>query len=105
MTTTTDDTMGAIDWRHLRPDDPTDWKALPAAVKLELVKAMGFSRTWAEHTPECPYALDAGLRCNCVAPGTSFNPPRDVIEELGETREELRQRPAHLRRIPHDERW
>lgn len=97
--------MGAIDWRSLRPDDPTDWKALPPTVKLELVEAMGFSRVWTEHQPECPYAIDAGMRCNCIPPGTSFHPPHDVVKELHETYEELRQRPKSLRRIPPIERW
>lgn len=58
---------------------------LPATRKLEVLAAMGFTRFGADHQEDCPYNIDAGYRCNCVPPTSSWSAPEDVQIELKET--------------------
>lgn len=76
---------------------------LPAAEKLALIEAMGFTRMGSDHQPDCPYARDPGFICNCVPPAPEWSAPNDVLEYLGETYEQRRARPR--KPIPAVERW
>lgn len=66
-------------------------KTLPAAQKVELITAMGFSPMGSDHTRDCPYVWDSGLRCNCVPEATVWTQPCDVDALRGETYEERRE--------------
>lgn len=71
--------------------------------KVRLIEEMGFTRTGSSHQPDCPYAIDAGFKCNCVPPAPEWSAPNDVLEHLGETYEERRTRPR--KPIPAVERY
>lgn len=80
-----------------------DLKDLAPADKVRMIEAMGFTRRSSSHQPDCPYALDAGNRCNCVPPAPEWGAPQDVLVHLGETYEKRRRRPRQ--RIPAVERY
>lgn len=79
-----------------------DLKGLDPVDKVRMIEAMGFTRRGSSHQPDCPYALDAGNRCNCVPPAPEWGAPQDVLVLLGETYEQRRDRPRQ--RIPDVER-
>jgi hypothetical protein len=93
---------------------PANWedllaqaKNLPAQLKVDALKAMGFNPVGSDHTAECPYVLDSGYVCNCVPPATMWAQPKDVDELRGETWEQRRERAVNgpKRVIPAVERW
>lgn len=79
-------------------DEAKVWRTLSAERKVEIITAMGFTPLGESHQPDCPYAHDAGLRCNCIPPATVWGQPRDVDE----LRHEAAKKP---RAIPEVERW
>lgn len=56
--------------------------------KLKVLKAMGFQAYRDDHQPDCEYAIDAGNRCQCVRPATSWSAPHDVVVAMHETYDE-----------------
>jgi hypothetical protein len=82
--------------------DTVNWPSLPAARKVAILTAMGFTPTGSSHQPDCPYTIDAGNKCNCVPPATMWAQPRDVDAHRGETYEERRDAPRQP--IPEVER-
>lgn len=75
---------------------------MTAEEKVAALDAMGFTPLGSDHQPDCPYALDPGLRCNCVPPATVWAQPHDVDVLRGETWEQRKAAPR--RRIPDVER-
>lgn len=68
--------------RHVRE---VDYKSMPAADKVAILLAMGFSPQHYAHTPDCPAAMDGGNRCNCVPDATVWVQPADVDKFRHET--------------------
>lgn len=66
------------------PREGGDWRTLLPAEKVRIIEAMGFVRTGSDHQPDCPYALAAGYRCNCVPPANEYAMPPDVARHLGQ---------------------
>lgn len=62
-----------------------DYKSMPAADKVAILLAMGFSPQHDAHTLDCPAAMDGGNRCNCVPDATVWVQPADVDEFRHET--------------------
>jgi len=63
-----------------------DWASLPAEQKVEIIKAMGFSRQSEPHQPDCPRGMfGSGYICQCVPPSDRFCMADDVAEHLGQT--------------------
>lgn len=92
--------------RRRRGEDvaPPPRPAPDPAEKVRLIEALGFTRSGSDHQPDCPYALDAGLRCICVPPAPVWHAPQDVLAHLGETWEDRRKRADQPRPIPAVER-
>lgn len=65
-----------------------DLKKLPPKLKLELIKAMGFTGMRELHHPDCPCVTSSGYVCNCVPDPTYYTAPEDVVRHNGETWEE-----------------
>lgn len=69
------------------PDE--EWRALRPQTKRRIIEAMGFVPTRAEHTPECPAAIDpVGLRCCCAGEPVMWTGPDDVQTMMGDTYEQ-----------------
>lgn len=60
-------------------------KDLPPGLKIEIIKAMGFTAMASDHGWDCPHQMGAGLVCQCVPPATVWNQPADVNTFRGET--------------------
>lgn len=72
-------------------DAHVDYRNLPPARKLEIIREMGFSPVQYPHTHDCPANVDpTGYICNCVREPTMWVPPQDVLTHTHETWEELR---------------
>lgn len=65
-------------------------KELPPEQKVELLEAIGMSRTGSAHQPDC-YSY-SGNRCICIPPASTWSHPDGVDEFLGETWEDLQER-------------
>lgn len=63
-------------------------KTLPPEVKIQLIKAMGFTAMGDDHDTDCVGRPGSGFVCNCVPPATWWTAPNDVDVHRKETWED-----------------